>query len=195
VAPYWRVAWQQDLSKNNYLEFGTYGMHAKSTPGTVTGPADGYTDAALDVQFEHTIPQWKNDVFTIHGTLIHENSSLVATAEAGGAAFPGHTLNTARADAVYHFGNRYSGTFGWFNTTGTTDPLLYPASSVSGSATGDPHSSGYIGNISWWPIQNVDLAMQYTGYTRFNGGSTNYDSFGRNASSNNTLYVVLWFIF
>ena len=32
VAPYWRVAWQQN-SKNNYLEVGTYGMHMKSTPG------------------------------------------------------------------------------------------------------------------------------------------------------------------
>ena len=31
VAPYWRVAWQQN-SKNNNLEVGTYGMHMKSTP-------------------------------------------------------------------------------------------------------------------------------------------------------------------
>ena len=32
VAPYWRLAWQQNM-KNNYLEVGTYGMHVKSTPG------------------------------------------------------------------------------------------------------------------------------------------------------------------
>jgi hypothetical protein len=195
LAPYWRVAWQQNLSTNNYLEFGTYGIHAQSTPNVVTGPTDGYTDAALDFQYERTIPQWKNNVLTVHGTLIHENSTLNATFAAGDALFPHHQLNTARADAAYHFGNKYSATFGWFNTTGTTDPLLLAPASVSGSINGDPHSSGYIANFSWWPIQNVDVGLQYTGYTRFNGGSVNYDGSGRNAAGNNAFYGVLWFMF
>jgi hypothetical protein len=72
---------------------------------------------------------------------------------------------------------------------------LYPQSAVSGSANGDPRSAGYIANISYWPLQNVDLALQYTGYTRFNGGSTNYDGAGRNASDNNTTYLLVRFIF
>jgi hypothetical protein len=195
LAPYWRVAWQQNLSENNYLEFGTYGIHAHSTPGAVTGPTDSYTDAALDFQYERKIPRWKHDLFTVHATLIHENSALNATFDASGAEFPHHELNTARADAVYHFGNKYSATLGWFNTTGTTDRLLLPPAPVSGSASGDPHSSGYIANLSWWPIQNVDVGLQYTGYTRFNGAATNYDGSARNAAGNNALYGVLWFIF
>lgn len=195
VAPYWRAAWQQQLSKNNYLEFGTYGMHVKSTPGAISGPEDSFTDTALDMQFEHTIPQWKNNVVTIHGTLIHENSALNGTLESGGAAFPAHTLNTARADVAYHFGSRYSATFGWFNTTGTTDPILLAPEPVSGSANGDPHSTGHIANVSWWPVQNIDVGVQYTGYTRFNGGTTNYDGSGRNASANNALYGIVWLIF
>jgi len=195
IAPYWRVAWQQNLGKNDYLEVGSFGMHAKSTPNSVVGPMDGFTDAAADFQYEHTIPQWRNDVLTVRGTYIHENNFLEALSEAGGAAFPRHQLNTARINATYHFGYRYSGTFGWFNTTGTADPLLFAAAPVSGSLSGDPHSSGYIANASWWPSQNVGVQLQYSGYTRFNGGRTNYDGSGRDAVGNNALYALLWFVF
>ena len=87
------------------------------------------------------------------------------------AASPGsHHLNTFMANAEYHFGNKYSGTFGWFDTHGTVDALLYPQGDVSGSANGDPKSSGYIANLAFWPWQNLQLSAQYTGYTRFNGG-------------------------
>jgi hypothetical protein len=96
----------------------------------------------------------------------------------------------------YHFGNRYTGTFGWFITQGTADTSLYPGMiAVSGNANGDPRSAGYIANFSYWPWQNLQLAAQYTGYTRFNGGATNYDGAGRNASANNTIYLDVKFLF
>jgi hypothetical protein len=98
-------------------------------------------------------------------------------------------------NAEFHFGNRYTGTFGWFETSGTSDPLLYPQSPVSGSANGNPRSAGVIANLSYWPWQNLQLAAQYTAYTRFNGGSTNYDGSGRDASGNNTLYLVMRVLF
>jgi hypothetical protein len=66
---------------------------------------------------------------------------------------------------------------------------------VSGSANGDPRSNGYILNLSWWPQQNIDLAVQYTGYQRFNGLQANYDGAGRDASANNTVYVLARFVF
>ena len=56
-------------------------------------------------------------------------------------------------------------------------------------------SEGFISNVSYWPYQNIDLAVQYTNYTRFNGGTTNYDGSGRNASDNNTLYLLARFVF
>src|SRR5712664_1508150 len=56
VAPYWRVAWQSS-TENNSLEVGVYGIHVKSTPNAVTGPMDGYTDWAMDFQYDRTIPQ------------------------------------------------------------------------------------------------------------------------------------------
>jgi hypothetical protein len=194
VAPYWRLAWQQSKG-NNYLEVGTFGMHVASTPGAVVGPQDFFTDVAADFQYERVFPTLGNDLLAVHGTYIHENSDLIATTLASGAGFPEHHLNTARADAVFHFGNKYAATFGVFGTTGTTDPVLFPAGSVSGSASGDPHSRGYIANASYWPVQNVQLALQYTGYQKFNGGSTNYDGAGRNASDNNSLYMLVWFVF
>lgn len=194
IAPYWRLAWQTSTQNNNF-EIGTYGMHLKSSPGAITGLEDSYTDWAADFQVDHAIPQWKNDVLSIRGTYIRENSSLVASVATGAAAFVGHHLNTVQGNVEYHFGTRFSETAGYFDVTGTADPLLFAPAPVSGSANGSPQSSGYLLNFSWWAQQNIDLAVQYTGYTRFNGGGTNYDGAGRNASANNSIYLLARFIF
>lgn len=194
LAPYWRVAWQQLTGKTQY-EFGTYGMHMRSSPNAVTGLEDEFTDWAIDTQIDRTM--YKTDVLSLRGTYIRENSNLAASAnlDPAAASLGSHHLNTFKANAEYHFGNKYSGTFGWFNTTGTVDANLFSQSAVGGSANGDPRSSGYIANFSVWPWQNLQLSAQYTGYTRFNGGTTNYDAAGRNASGNNTVYVVARFLF
>jgi hypothetical protein len=42
---------------------------------------------------------------------------------------------------------------------------------------------------------NVRLGLQYTGYLKFNGGSSNYDGSGRSASQNNSLFLYYWFLF
>jgi hypothetical protein len=81
------------------------------------------------------------------------------------------------------------------NTTGVSDALLYAPSALTCSANGSPNSTAFTGNVSWWPTQNIEFAIQYTGYTRFNGSSTNYDGAGRNASDNNTTYLLARFIF
>jgi hypothetical protein len=192
IAPYWRVAWQQLTGKTQY-EVGAYGMHMRSSPGAITGLEDDFTDWAVDTQIDRTV--FRTDVLSLRATYIRENSNLAAMAALETASPGKHHLNTFLANAEYHVGNRASGTFGWFNTSGTADPLLFPQDPVDGSANGDPKSSGYIANFSYWPWQNLQLSAQYTGYTRFNGGSTNYDAAGRNASSNNTVYLVARFIF
>jgi hypothetical protein len=197
VAPYWRVAWQE-TSKNNNLMIGTYGMHLKSSPGAITGFAgmfDSYTDWAADFQYDRTIPQFGGDVLSFRGTFIHENSSLFETIDDSGTFLVPHRLNTVRANATYHFGNRFSLTGGYFNITGTPDATLYPAGSLSGNFNGNPRSNGYVANVSWWPVQNIGLTFQYTGYTRFNGAGLNYDGAGREAGSNNTAYMIARFVF
>jgi hypothetical protein len=192
VAPYWRVAWQGSTATTQY-EVGTYGIHMQSSPNTIAGLEDGYTDVAIDTQIDRTL--FRHDVLSLRGTYIHESSDLAASFAAGAASQTANHLNTFMANAEYHFGNRLTGTFGWFDTSGTADPLLYPSGTVSGFANGNPRGAGYILNVSYWPWQNLQLAAQYTGYTRFNGGSTNYDGSGRNASGNNTVYLDAKFIF
>jgi hypothetical protein len=192
LAPYWRVAWQQLTGKTQY-EFGTYGMHMRSSPNAITGIEDEFTDWAVDTQIDRTL--FRTDVLSLRGTYIRENSNLAAMAALGAASPGSHHLNTIMANAEYHFGNRASGAFGWFDTHGTADPFLYPQGAVGGSANGDPRGAGYIANFSYWPWQNLELSAQYTGYTRFNGGATNYDAAGRNASDNNTVYLVARILF
>ena len=70
-----------------------------------------------------------------------------------------------------------------------------PCPASGGNPNGDPRSAGYIANVSFWPWQNLQLAAQYTAYTRFNGAAHNYDGAGRNASANNTVYLDAKFLF
>ena len=44
VAPYWRLAWQQLTAKTQY-EFGTYGMHMRSTPPNPLGIVPGHNNS------------------------------------------------------------------------------------------------------------------------------------------------------
>jgi len=183
----------QQIGQTGNLEVGAYGIHVKSTPGAVTGLEDSYTDFGPDVEYDRIVG--KKDVLSVRAAYVRENAALVASA-ANGAASPGpHHLNASNANVAYHFGNRLSGTLGWFLTDGTNDPLLYAQAAVSGSANGGARSEGFISNFSYWPTQNIDLAVQYTNYTRFNGGTTNYDGAGRNASDNDTLYLLARFVF
>lgn len=191
AAPYWRLAWQQSFGRD-YLEVGTYGMHMASFPQGIAGPTDTYTVPALDFQFE--MPNG-SDMLTLHGNYIRENSNLLGSVAAGLASAARHRLNASRLDAIYHFGNRYTAGLGWFNDSGTSDPLLYETTAVTGSANGSPANSGLILQGGYWPVQNIELLAQYTYYRKFDGAHTNYNGVGRNAADNNTVYLLLWFVF
>jgi hypothetical protein len=95
------------------------------------------------------MPQFKNDVLSVRGSYIRENSSLLAMFAAGGAAQTAHHLNITQANVEYHFGTKLSGTGGLFDITGTRDPLFFAQAAVSGSANGAPQSTGYTLNLSW----------------------------------------------
>ncbi len=204
VAPYWRLAWQE-LTGSTQYEIGTYGMHLRNSPfaipaGGTSDIYDDYTDFAFDTQIDRTL--FRKDVLSFRATYIRENSNLAATASMLSpttglplASPGGHHLNTVQSNVEFHYGNRLTGTFGWFNVNGTVDPLLYTPNSITGSVNGDPRSAAVLANVSYWPWQNLQLAAQYTAYTRFNGGSTNYDGSLRNASANNTVYLDAKFLF
>ena len=42
------------------------------------------------------------------------------------------------------------------------------------------------------PFLNMRFGLEYKFFTEANGGSTNYDGFGRSASDNNSLFLFTW---
>ena len=188
VSPYWRVGWQQNFGAN-YLFVGTYGIAVNSHPASIAGPVDRYLDPSFDFQYERPFGA---NLLDAHGTWMHESSKLYATLASGGASASAHHLDTLRLDSTYHWTNKYTASGALFKTTGSTDPLLYASAPLTGSLNGSPSNSGYTVQFAYWPVQNIDLNVNYTGYTKFNGSSTNYDGANRNASDNNTVYTALW---
>jgi hypothetical protein len=191
VAPYWRAAWQQNWDRN-YLVVGTYGIDVNSIPGSVSGPKDRYVDAGFDFQYSRPFGA---DQLDAHGTYVREKADLKATLASGGASRSSQHLNAFKFDTVYHWTHKYSATGAVFSTTGPADPLLYAAAPLSGSNNGSPNTSGYMGQFAYWPAQNIDINVNYTGYWKFNGATSNYDGANRNASDNNTVYMAVWLSF
>ena len=193
VTPYWRFAYQRNFGKQ-YAELGTFGTASRLYPTGVTGPTDRYDDIGADLQLERPVGKTGQGTFVVHASYTHEKQTRDATFAAGGSNAK-NDLNTVRGDAAWLTASRWGGTIGAFSTTGTADTLLYAPGDVTGSATGKPNSSGLIGEIQYMPWINTRFSLQYVAYSKFNGGSSNYDGVGRNASDNNTLYLLVWLMF
>lgn len=191
AAPYWRVAWQQAWDRSS-LEVGTFGMQVKSYPNGVSGATDRYLDSGVD--FQYTLPLGPDEL-DMHGNYVREQSTLDATTALGGAESAPHVLHAFKADAVYHWNNKYSATGAVFSTSGTADPVLFAPAPLSGSNNGSPGTSGFTTQLAYWPVQNVNINFNYTGYLKFNGAKMNYDGANRNASDNGTAYLAVWLIF
>ncbi len=185
VAPYWRAALQHGWQAQ-YLELGTYGLSIRLYPTGVTGPTDRYTDLGFDAQYERRIGQGN---VTAHTTWIHESRTLDASVAAGAAANAAGTLNTFRIDGSYYTPGRVGFTVAYFATSGSADDSLYAT-----SVTRTPNSSGVIGELDFLPWLNTRFALQYVAYAEFNGARRAYDG-ARNASDNNTLYLLAWLVF
>lgn len=194
VTPYWRFAYQRGFG-TQYIEIGTLGISSRLYPTGVTGPTDRFTDIGGDLQYERRTGKAGLGTFVLHASYVHEQQKLDATFGAGGSANAKNSLDRFRADAAILTPSRVGGTLGFFATSGTTDAGLYAPGSVTGSATGKPNSSGVIAEFQYMPWINTRFSLQYVAYQKFNGGTTNYDGSGRNASDNNTLYVLAWLMF
>jgi hypothetical protein len=192
-APYWRLAyeWQKDRSS---WSVGAFGMDVELFPGDglpLSGLTNKYRDVALDTQYQFIGDE---SIYSVQAVYIHEKQTLDASSSAG--TNQSNTLKTLRIGGSYYYQRKYGGGLGYFSTTGSTDPVLYEqGTAVTGSFSGSPDSKGWIAELNYVPWQNVKFALQYTAYNRFNGGSSDYDGFGRNASDNNTMYLLGWFNF
>ncbi|MGE5626242.1 MAG: hypothetical protein ACM3ZT_11910 [Bacillota bacterium] len=193
TVPYLRLAWQDNFGAD-YLEAGLSFMSAKYAQGVSGGGAAGlddhYSDWSLDAQYEH--PTGDNQL-TLHGKYIHENQTLDSSSAAG-LSNASDSLKSLKLDGTYLIRGGHAGyalSLGYFTTTGSADPLLYAPGAVSGFAAGKPDSDGWILQGTYLPYANVQFTVQYTAYSKFNGASSNYDGSGRNASDNNTLFLLM----
>ena len=193
VIPYWRVALQH-VWPSTYGMIGTYGFAARLFPHGVSGPTNNYTDAAVDAQVEH---QAKTGMWIGRAAFIHESQTLSGFLAAAPpeAANLHETLSTFRTNLTFEPSMRYALTAGYFQTTGTSDGVIFAPASVTGSRTGSPNSRGEIGEFAINPWQNTRLGLQYVFYNLFNGSSSDYDASGRKAGDNNTLFAYLWVAF
>lgn len=203
VAPYLRVAYERNWDRHS-IEAGVYGLDVKLFPGAALGtptPLAGLTnhfrDVAEDFQYQFLGDE---NIFTVTATRIHETMHLDASYAGDAVENPSDDLTTARIYGTYYFRRKIGATAGYFSTTGSSDAGLYPSAGpnsagVITSANNAPDTRGFIAEVNYLPWLNTKLSLQYTAYTRFNGGASNYDGVGRNASANDTLYALVWFAY
>jgi hypothetical protein len=209
--PYWRFALNHEWGPHSIM-VGTFGMRGAKYPSNLdpTTPTDSYMDTALDAQYQYiTDPH----TFTAQATWIREkqdfNASFPATAAnaltspppplAGIGAGPtplnlSNTLQTFKAKSTYYYRRKYGVTAAYFQTTGSADAGLYSTTDAAGNPI-FPEQKGYILQLDYLPIQNVRIMLQYTGFLKFNGATSNYDGLGRNPRDNNQLFLNAWVAF
>lgn len=204
-APYLRAAYEWQWG-NSDAHIGALYMHADVNPATDLFAAtsafgtDHYTDYAFDADYEFLGDG--TNVVTAQGIFTHEDQNLKGSANMDGVAAAQYSLEQLRANLSYWYRNTYGLTLGWQKTWGPANPVLF---SGGGSVNQKPDSNAIIMEADWvpfgkddslWaPFANLKLGVQYTAYTQFNGGGTNYDGAGTNASDNNTLLLFAWMIF
>ena len=196
TAPYVRLAYDKNFGDSN-LEVGGFWMSANLFPGLdrTTGLTDHYADWGLDASYQ--LFAANHDVFTINGRYTYETQALDASRALGLASDHSEILQDMRLDASYHWHDQIGVTVSGFDTWGSQDDLLYAA-----NRTLRPDSSGVNLQIDGTPYGegksplgarfNIRIGAQYTAYMTFDGASRNYDTFGRNASDNNTFRVFAW---
>lgn len=200
LAPYWRVAYTNSFDRQNFSA-GLFGLNADIHPGTTSGTTDKYRDVGVDATYQYL--GTGRHVFTLNSSLIHESQNLDASLAAGDVERANNKTNALNINGAYYFDKTYGLTLGYFDNFGSRqDETAFAPNPLDGSRVGKTDSSGYVVQADWspfgkdgsWgaPLANLRVGAQYTLYTRYNGSSNNYDGFGRDASDNDTLLLMIW---
>lgn len=194
IAPYWRLALQQDWGPHS-LAVGTYGLVAKAweNANDKSLGANKYRDIGYDANYQFI---QGDHAASVRLNWIKEKKTWASNLVGEDASNPVNKLNTFRADLKYFFRRQWGGGLQYFKTTGTSDDLRYNDGRdvLTGGDSGSPNTKGWIGELNYLPWQNVKLALRYTKYDQYYGASNNYRP-GRDASDNNTLYLMGWILF
>ncbi len=216
VNPYWRLAVNREWGPHS-LMVGTSGMVARvyDDPLDTSDPASThrFTDLMIDSQYQYLLDPHAVTAQLVYARDRHRYPAALADQpasffDATGAATLANsnavdTTNVLRAKVSYVYQAKYGGALGLFNLTGTTNTAnqtagfdatgtLVKTNGAASNLSGNPATRGLTLEAFWMPIQYLRVGAQYTAYSRFNGASTNYDGFGRNARDNNTLFLYTW---
>jgi hypothetical protein len=198
AAPYWRAVYQWDAGADSYSA-GLLGLETRLRP--VRGAPARARSAAVgaDATWQHT---GTDHSFSANLLYVTEKRHLGASFASGESDSVSSHLDSLRLDGSYVLRQTWVASAGWFDTGGSRNAALFAPDEVDGSANGSPDSRGYTLQFEYVPFGklqsfhqpwvNLRVGLQYTGYQKFNGGTTNYDGFGRSASDNDTLFVFLW---
>lgn len=216
INPYWRLAYNHEWGPHN-LMLGTSGMVARAYDDPLdtsdAATVHTFTDLGVDAQYQYLLdPHAVTAQFTYTRNHVRYSAASLADPaapffDAGGAALANinsaDTNHVLRAKLSYVYQAKYGGALGLFSLTGTTNTanqtagydatgMLGMTDGASSNLSGNPATRGFTLETFWLPIQYLRIGLQYTAYSRYNGSSTNYDGFGRNARDNNTLFLYTW---
>ena len=199
LGSYWRFGYLNDRKRDNF-SLGLLGFDARLRPDRAAPLADHYRDLGIDAGY-----QWlgnREHIVSLNASYLREWQTLDQTLAGGGAAQARHSLDQARLSASYTYAQTWGLTAGLFDTRSSRDAVLN-ASAYNGRSD----TAGYLLQADWtpwgkegsWaePWANLRLGLQYTGYSRFQGGSHYLDDNGndRRARDNNTLVAFVWLAF
>jgi hypothetical protein len=174
------------------------------------GPSDVFTDLGIDAQYQFI---GQKHIITAQTSYIHEAQHLNNTfSQRGGAGvFQDRIwLDTFKINGNYYYRTDNWGTVGgtvaYVNIWGQGDPIFYGPGAGDGSRVHKPNSDYWIFEVDympWWQWNHMGVTkftLQYTVYSHFNGSRSLYDGEAadtfpypqRNASANNSLYLLVW---
>jgi hypothetical protein len=193
AAPYWRLAVEPAWGHSTW-DFGTFGMAFSADPHEIkTAGTDKTVDVGIDTEYQYIA-----EIHTLSfiASYINEQSNLNASHQLGFSDNYKNRLNAFNIKGTYSYDQTYFANLGYFRTNGSRDQLIYGS---AGAATGSPNSSGWTGEFDYYPFNRggpkfwrelgLKFGIQYTYYSQFDGGGSNYDGTGRSAGDNNTLFL------
>ncbi len=189
--PYVRVAYNKEWGAQS-LMLGAFGLRVNRYVDNLdpNSGTDRFTDRGIDAQYQYIS---NPHTFTAQARYVKERLDWRTSFAQGATSNASDTLDTTQLKATYYYEHQYGVTLSPFLSRGSADAMLYPSGAVTGSGNGKPDSRGYVVELDYLPLQGVRLMLQYTGYTRFNGGGSGYDGVtARSPRDNNTVFFNVW---
>ena len=195
-APYLRLAAEKNVGEWSW-EFGGLQMNDTYIPygdaAAATDPEGGdqrlshlatnsFRDYGIDTQFQFYGSQ---DQLSLKAIWLHEDNHW-GSLSAANHVKSSTEIETTRTTVSYYRAQRYGVNAQYFSITGTKD---------FETRTGSADTSGEMVELVYTPWLNARFSLAYTLFDKFNGSSSNYDGNGRNASDNNTLFLLAWLMF